>query len=91
MRSLQDAFYNWLSIREVALERPDDQAAIETAEMFYDILRNQFLIEEIRVEKGDQKVTVYYQSDGEEKQLQLPRNYVESLIDQMNKDPEKYK
>ncbi|MET3698136.1 hypothetical protein SAMN05877753_1079 [Bacillus oleivorans] len=91
MRSLQDAFYNWLSIREVALARPDDQAASETAAIFYDILTNQFKVEAARVDKDAQKLTVYYRINGEEKQLQLPRNYVESMIDQMNKDPEKYK
>ncbi|HWO74845.1 MAG TPA: hypothetical protein VNM69_02885 [Bacillus sp. (in: firmicutes)] len=91
MRSLQEAFYNWLTIREVALERPNDEAANETADMFYDILRNQFRVAEIRVEKDEQKVTVNYVLEGEQKQLQLPRNYVESMINQMNKDPEKYK
>lgn len=91
MRSIQDAFYNWLSIREVALARPEDVAAKETEALFFDILKEQYGIDDVRVEKEGKRVMVYYSVQNEEKKIQLPRDYVESMIDQMNQNPEKYK
>ena len=38
MKSLQDAIYNWLTIKIVSDARPDDTAALETTQMFEQIL-----------------------------------------------------
>ena len=34
MNSVQDAVYNWLTIKVVCDERPEDLAAVETEKMF---------------------------------------------------------
>lgn len=91
MRSIQDAFFNWLSIREVAIARPDDVAAKDTEQLFFSILQEQYGIGHVQVEKEDEFVFVSYEQSGEKKQMKLPKDYVESMIDQMNRDPEKYK
>lgn len=90
MKSLQDAIYNWLTIRVVLDYRPDDLAAIETEKMFLDILKNEHSLANITVTKDLMMYYVNYEQNGEQKMHRFPRDMVEVMLKQINRDPEKY-
>lgn len=90
MNSLQDAIYNWLTIKAVAEARPDDTAAQETVEMFSDILLNDFKITDIEVTKGDIMYQVQYKDNGEQKNTRFPVELIDVMLEQIESEPEKY-
>ena len=49
MNSIQDALYNWLTIKVVCEERPEDKAARETEIMFLAILKEDFNVSDITI------------------------------------------
>lgn len=91
IKSLQDALYNWLTIKVVTDVRPDDAAAIETEEMFFDMLINEHEIANIEVTKDEQMYYVHYEQKGETKMYRYPRELIEVMLDQINAEPDKYK
>jgi hypothetical protein len=93
MKSLQDALYNWLTIDVVAQARPDDMAAQETASFFYEILRNDFQITELKVNKdgAGEMYIVHYKRNGEEQVARFPAELIEVMLKQMEMNPEKYR
>lgn len=90
MKSLQDAIYNWLTIKVVLDFRPDDLAAAETEEMFLDILKNEHSLEDITVTKDLMMYYVNYEQNGKQKMHRFPRELVEVMLRQINREPEKY-
>lgn len=90
MKSLQDAIYNWLTIKVVLDFRPDDLAAAETEKMFLDILKNEHLLTDITVTKDLMMYYVNYEQSGEQKMHRFPRELVEVMLRQINREPEKY-
>lgn len=90
MKSLQDAIYNWLTIRVVLDYRPDDLAAAETEKMFLDILKNEHSLANITVTHDIMMYYVNYEQNGEQKMHRFPRDMVEVMLKQINKEPEKY-
>lgn len=91
MRSLQDAVYNWLSIKIVADHRPEDTAARETTAMFYDILKSDFNMEQVDVYSDEEKYVVDIQTSDEKKTYHFPRELIDSMIEHINREPEKFK
>ncbi|WP_077211891.1 hypothetical protein [Bacillus dakarensis] len=91
MKSLQDALYNWLTIKVVTDVRPDDAAALETEEMFFGMLENEHGVSDIEVTKDDVMYYVHYQQKGERKMYRYPRELIEVMLDQINAEPEKYR
>ncbi|MGJ7923105.1 hypothetical protein [Neobacillus sp. LXY-4] len=91
MKSLQDALYNWLSIKVVSDERPDDLSAIETTELFETILTMEHGINNIHVSKDERMYFVQYEKDGEEKISQFPIEYIEVMLNQIKAEPDKWK
>ncbi len=53
MNSVQDALYNWLTIKVVCDERPTDKAAVETESMFLAILEEDHKVFDITIEVDD--------------------------------------
>lgn len=51
MRSVQDALYNWLTIKTVAEARPHDAAAQETYLLFHNMLHEDHQLRDVTVEK----------------------------------------
>ncbi len=90
MKSLQDAIYNWLTIKVVAEARPDDKAAKETFDLFEDILVNEFKLKDIEIEKDDVMYLVKYTIDGEAKSARFPIQLIDIMHDQIQQHPERY-
>lgn len=91
MKSIQDALYNWLSIKVVADARLDDTAAQDTAEIFQQILRNEHQIHKINVERHELMYVLTYQVDGNEKTMKFPTELIDVMLNQMIDEPEKFK
>ncbi|MEH7882923.1 hypothetical protein V7654_01240 [Bacillus sp. JJ1609] len=90
MKSLQDAIYNWLTIKIVSDARPDDTAALETTQLF-----EQILAEEHKVESHEMKrdAIMYYVTvvqEGQSKEYRFPRDLIEVMLDQIRQEPDKY-
>ncbi|RFB19204.1 hypothetical protein DZB84_02810 [Bacillus sp. HNG] len=90
MKSLQDAIYNWLTIKIVAEARPDDKAAKETFDLFEDILVNEFKLKDIQIQKDDVMYLVNYTIDGEAKSAWFPTELIEVMHNQISQHPERY-
>ena len=90
MNSLQDAIYNWLTIKVVVDARPNDTAAQETYELFNNMLLNDHKLSNIIVKKDDIMYEVFYVKDGESKKARFPIELIDIMHDQIEKEPEKY-
>jgi hypothetical protein len=91
MKFIQDALYNWLTIKVVSDERPDDLAAVETERMFFQILEEDFGLADITVEKDDELYFVHYNKEGEHQSQRFSRELIEVMINQINQSPDRYK
>jgi hypothetical protein len=90
LKSLQDALYNWLTIKVVCDERPDDKAAIETKELFDDLLKKDHGVSEIKVTVDTVMYYLEYYHLNELKKVKYPRELIEIMLNQINQEPEKY-
>lgn len=90
MKSLQDAIYNWLTIKVVAEARPDDTAAKDTFDLFEDILVNEFKLKDIEIQKDDVMYLVKYTIDGELKSARFPIELIDIMHNQIQQHPERY-
>ncbi|WP_209125828.1 hypothetical protein [Alkalihalobacillus sp. BA299] len=85
--NLQDAIYNWLSIKVVREARPDDQAAIDTYDFFTTILTEDHQLEQIDVEVVAPMYIVHYVKEGQKEQKQFPIELIEALLEQIQSEP----
>jgi hypothetical protein len=90
MSSLQDALYNWLTIKVVADVRTDDESAQDTAKLFYEILTEDHGVKNLQVEKDDQMYIVHYSISDEQKTSRFPVELIDVMLDQMEAEPEKF-
>ncbi|GLB60350.1 hypothetical protein [Cytobacillus sp. NCCP-133] len=90
MKSLQDSLYNWLTIKIISDERPDDKAAIDTERMFFEILGDEHQISDLEVAKDEVMYYVHYTKDGERNKTRFPRELIEVMLNQIKNEPEKY-
>lgn len=90
MKSLQDALYNWLTIKVVFDARPDDKAAAETEEMFREMLVEDYGLENIQTAINGEMYEIVYVQNGEGGKKQFPRELIDVMLDQINLEPEKY-
>lgn len=90
MRSVQDAIYNWLTIKVVCDARPEDTAAKETLDLFDDIIINEHQLTNIEVTIDDVMYYVSYDHKGEMKKTRFPRDLIEVMLNQINQEPDKY-
>ncbi|PEA55354.1 hypothetical protein CON64_08145 [Bacillus pseudomycoides] len=91
MRSMQDALYNWLTIKIVAEARPYDEAAQETYMLFHNMLYEDHQLKHVTVEKKEDMYFVTYEREGEKKSVRFPLELIDCFLEQINRDPEKYK
>ena len=91
MKSLQDALYNWLSIKVVSDARPEDKAASETTEMFYTILLNDHNISDIHIQKVEEMYMLSYIKEGQKGTSRFPAELIDCMLDSINENPERYK
>ncbi|EWG11797.1 hypothetical protein [Cytobacillus firmus] len=90
MKSLQDSLYNWLTIKIVCEDRPDDTAAADTERMFLEILSEEHYITDIQVEKDDVMYYVHYTKGEDRNKSRFPRELIEVMLKQIQSEPEKY-
>nr|WP_241736730.1 hypothetical protein [Anoxybacillus flavithermus] len=79
-----------MTIKVVAQARPDDTAAQETEQFFADLLREDHAVEQIAYTKEDDVYTVTFAVNNEARTLRFPAELVETMLDQINREPEKY-
>ncbi|KZZ82997.1 MULTISPECIES: hypothetical protein [Bacillaceae] len=91
MRSLQDALYNWLTIKVVALDRPDDQSALETAALFENVLQEDHGIEQLTFHTEDEMYWISCLQHGEEYRTRFPQELIDVMKDQMRREPERFR
>ncbi|WP_147531846.1 hypothetical protein [Bacillus marasmi] len=92
MKSLQDAFYNWLSIKVVSDARPLDVSAVETTELFATILRDEHGVSNIAITKDDERwYFIDYVKDGEQQSMKFPIDLIDVMLKQIEAEPEKFK
>lgn len=84
---LQEALYNWLTIRMVAEARPEDQAAQETCEFFLEILQEDHHLENLVVSSEDNHYNVHFVKDGCEQNKQFPKPLIDSLLKSIQSEP----
>ena len=72
MRSVQDALYNWLTIKTVAEARPDDSAAKETYLLFQNMVYEEHKLRNVEVEKNEEMYLITYEINGERKSARFP-------------------
>lgn len=88
--SIQDSLYNWLTIKVVLDIRPNDQAALDTYQLFKDILKKDHDVTDIKIEKDDEMYYLHYDQHGEEKKTRFPIELIDIMKDQIQQEPEKY-
>jgi len=91
MKSLQDALYNWLTIKVVVDARPDDTAALDTYKLFDEILVEEHKVQDIIIEKDELMYHLTYTVHGEQKKARFPIELIDIMYQQIEMDPEKYK
>ncbi|MBM7703366.1 hypothetical protein [Metabacillus iocasae] len=91
MKSIQDALYNWLSIKIVADARPDDLSAQETFAFFQQMLEQDFSVKEVSVTKDEMSYTVSYKIDHQEETKRFPVELIECMYEQIKQEPEKFR
>lgn len=90
MKSLQDAIYNWLTIKIVSDARPDDTAAVETTQLFENILAEEHKVQSHEMERDALMYYVTVVQEGESKEYRFPRDLIEVMLDQIRQEPDKY-
>jgi hypothetical protein len=91
MNSLQDAVYNWLTIKVVCDVRPDDTAAADTRDLFEQLLKEEHGVTLLNIRREDPFYFVDVESGEEQKKLRYPIELIEVMLDQITAEPEKYK
>ncbi|MFB7641399.1 hypothetical protein [Peribacillus butanolivorans] len=91
MKSLQDALYNWLTIRVVCDARPDDSAAHDTEMFFMQILKKDHQVIIDSVSKIEPFYFVEFLIGDEMKKQRFPIELIDIMLDQIQLEPDKYK
>ncbi|PTQ56841.1 MAG: hypothetical protein BSOLF_2643 [Candidatus Carbobacillus altaicus] len=85
--SYMDAIRHWLEIELVARARPEDKAAIKTADFFNRILQEDHHIIIKNVQKADDRYLVTYEESGDLKETRFDRYQVEGLLLAIEHEP----
>lgn len=91
MKSIQDSLYNWLTIKVVSDARPEDVAAIETEELFRDLLKQEHGVSDMLIEHNEDFYFVTYQKAEQRSQARFPRELIEVMLNQINESPNRYR
>ncbi|ABS22890.1 MULTISPECIES: hypothetical protein [Bacillus cereus group] len=83
MHSIQDALYNWLTIKTVVEARPDDIAAQETYELFHNIVYEDYQLKNVKVEKREEMYIVTYEKEQEMGYVRFLLESIDCFIDQI--------
>lgn len=90
MRSMQDAVYNWLSIKLVADDRPDDRSAQDTVAFFRQLLRDEHHIEDIEYQRLEDMYYVICHTSTEQRDFRYPLELIDCMNDTIKSEPHKF-
>ncbi|WP_017753578.1 hypothetical protein [Calidifontibacillus oryziterrae] len=90
MKSLQDALYNWLSIKVVCDARPEDKAAKETLLIFEQKLAEEHNVQDVVINKNESVYKVTCKIFDNERTLQFPVELIEFMLRAIEREPNKY-
>jgi hypothetical protein len=90
MQSVQDALYNWLTIKVIYEARPSDEAAKETYELFDGILKNDHGVSNVEIEVMEDFYLVKFSQNEKERSTRFPVEMIDCFIDQIKMNPERY-
>lgn len=90
MKSVQDALYNWLTIKIVSDARPDDTAAKETTVFFEEMLTSEHHLSNIEITTDEKMYYVSYQQGEDSKKMRFPKELIEVILNQVNAEPKRY-
>ncbi|MBM7552904.1 hypothetical protein [Thalassobacillus pellis] len=91
MHSLQDAVYNWLTIKVVADNRPDDRSAVDTTAFFYEMLQEDHGVEKAVVNRDEEMYTVTCHKADEVRTFRFPSELIDIMHNQIKKEPHKFR
>jgi hypothetical protein len=91
MKNVRDTLSNWLTIKVVSDARPGDLAAIDTVKLFESILKDDYLVDNIKIKKDEVLYHLTYDVNGEEKIIHFPVELIDLMLNQMQAEPEKFK
>lgn len=85
---LRDALYNWLQMKIVSEQRPEDGAAAETLQFFETILTEDHHLTHYAItDSTDTSYTVHYELDGALASERFDRELAEQLIQEISSNP----
>ncbi|MEE6452109.1 hypothetical protein RAH41_16165 [Gottfriedia acidiceleris] len=90
MKSVQDALYNWLTIKVIYEGRPSDEAAKETYEMFDSILKEDHQVSNVKIEKMEDFYLITFTQSEKERTTRFPIEMIDCFLEQVKVNPEKY-
>ncbi|UOE92984.1 hypothetical protein [Alkalihalobacillus sp. LMS39] len=85
--NLQDAIYNWLSIKMVSDARPNDNAALDTYMFFDEILKQDHKIEKLEIKKEGAWYIVDYWIEQKKDTKQYPIDLIDALLLSIESEP----
>ncbi|MEH6946823.1 hypothetical protein V7068_07040 [Bacillus sp. JJ634] len=91
MKSLQDALYNWLTIKVVCDARPTDTAAKQTEQFFSRLLEEDHQLSHLSVMKESPFYFITFWKDGSEQQKRFPIEMIDVMLNQIELTPDKYR
>lgn len=90
MESIQDALYNWMTIKVVCDARPDDTAALDTLAFFEKLLvEKEVIIQSLF--KEEPFYFIEYLFKNEVKKQRFPIEVIDVMLNQIKAEPEKYR
>jgi len=84
---LDDALFNWLQIQVVAVARPHDASAQETASFFLEILTNDHHVSEPSYEEDEASYLLSFYMDGQLVTKRYDKENVDSLLVAIDSEP----
>jgi hypothetical protein len=90
MQSVQDALYNWLTIKVIYEARPTDEAAKETYELFDGILKDEHGVSNVEIKVIEDFYSVKYTQSEKERSTRFPVEMIDCFIDQIKVNPDRY-
>ncbi|WP_127582712.1 hypothetical protein [Paenibacillus koleovorans] len=88
--NMRDALYNWLQMRIVLQERPDDSAAAETLRFFEEIIKEDHQVVKYEIDNtgpGDRHYVVRYEKDGDIHAEKYDKETAEQLLQEIMDNP----
>ena len=85
--TLDDALFNWLQIKHVAENRPDDLAAHDTYQFFSEILLEDFKLTDLSSTQEEGMYVIRFLQDNEQKEKKFPAEFVHQLFIDIENEP----